>query len=85
MNTRRKEDNCIAVIRSPIPYHVLKIPVVNVGIAKCSTAPKSDKVSIVTSINPPMTAGRIIGIASLKDISNLFKPKILPDSSIDLD
>ena len=31
---RSNEANCMAVWRSSIPYHVLKIPVVNVWIAK---------------------------------------------------
>ena len=61
------------------------MPVVNVGIEKCSTAPKSDSVSMITSINPPMIAGLIMGIASLKEISNLLKPRILPASNVDLD
>ena len=70
---------------SYIPYHVLNIPVVNVCIAKWSTAPKSDKVSIDTSIIPPIMAGLIIGTASLKNTWILFKPNNLAASIIACD
>ena len=74
-----KEANCIAVWRSYIPCQVLKIPVVKVWIAKWSTAPKSDRVSIITSIKPPIAAGLIIGRPSLKKTPISLKPSNLAD------
>ena len=44
---------------------VRNTPVVKVDMAKWSTAPKSEIVSIMTNIKPPMIAGLIIGIPNL--------------------
>ena len=77
--------NCIAVVKSYIPYQVLKIPVVNVETAKWSTAPKSDKVSIATIMVPAIKAGLTIGRANFKKINFWDKPNVLPTSNIDLD
>ena len=77
--------NCIAVVKSYIPYQVLKIPVVNVETAKWSTAPKSDKVSIATIMVPAINAGLTTGRASFKKINFWDKPNVLPISNIDLD
>ena len=77
--------NCIAVVRSYIPYQVLKIPVVNVETAKWSTAPKSDKVSIATIMVPAIKAGLTIGRANFKKINFWDKPNVHPTSNIDLD
>ena len=82
---KSNDANCIAVFKSYIPYHVLKIPVVNVAIAKCSTAPKSDNVSIITKAKPAKIAGRISGIDNLKNAPTLLKPKTLPASIIEID
>ena len=85
MNINSIEASCIAVAKSYIPYHVLKIPVVNVETAKWSTAPKSDKVSIATIMVPAINAGLTMGKASFKKINGWDKPKVLPTSNIDLD
>ena len=82
---KSNDANCIAVFKSYIPYHVLKIPVVNVAIAKCSTAPKSDNVSIITKAKPAKIAGRISGIDNLKNAPTLLKPKTLPASRSELE
>ena len=85
MNNKSIEDNCIAVFKSYIPYHVLKMPVVNVTIEKCSTAPKLEKTSIITRDKPAITAGLIKGIDNLWKTWNLLKPKVLPASIKDID
>ena len=54
-----------AVSISYIPYQVRNTPVVKVDMAKWSTAPKSEIVSIMTNIKPPMMAGLIIGTPNL--------------------
>ena len=72
---KRIEDNCNAVVKSYRPVQVLKIPVVNVGIAKCCTAPKSAKVSIATKVTPAMIAGLIKGIDKLNKVEIEFLPK----------
>ena len=79
------EASCIAVVKSYIPYQVLKIPVVNVETAKWSTAPKSDNVSIATIIVPAINAGLTSGRANLKKIDVFDSPSVLPTSNIDLD
>ena len=84
-NKNRKAANCFAVIISFIPNHVLKIPEVKVGTAKCSTAPKSDSVSIATNIIPAITAGRAKGRATFKKVLLFDKPKVLEISKISLD
>ena len=61
INNKRIEASCIAVSRSYRPYQVLKMPVVKVGMAKCSTAPKSERVSIATKAIPAKIAGLIKG------------------------
>ena len=61
------DDSCIADCKSYIPCHVLKIPVVKVGTAKCSTAPKSESVSIEIKAKPAIIAGLIIGNETRKN------------------
>ena len=73
-------ESCNAVFRSYKPNQVLKIPVVKVCIAKCSTAPKSDKVSIITKARPAIIAGLTKGTANLLNRDLLSKPSILPAS-----
>ena len=68
-NISKKLESCMAVLKSYIPYQVLKIPVVNVETAKWSTAPKSDKVSIATIMVPAINAGLTTGRASFKKIN----------------
>ena len=86
---RKKRNNkaasCFAVVRSFIPNHVLKIPVVKVGMAKCSTAPKSEIVSIATTISPAIIAGLANGNPSFKKVSFFDNPSVLPVSKISLD
>ena len=85
ININNIDASCIAVVKSYIPYQVLKIPVVNVEIAKWSTAPKSDKVSMATIIVPAIKAGLTKGRASFKKIDAWDKPNVLPTSNMDLD
>ena len=61
LNNKRIDASCIAVSKSYSPNQVLKMPVVKVGTAKCSTAPKSESVSIATSAIPAKIAGLIKG------------------------
>ena len=58
----------VAELKSFIPSQRLKIPNVIVSIAKNSTVPKSEIVSIRTRENPPIIAGLAIGRATLKKI-----------------
>ena len=67
---------CVAVTASFIPNHVLNIPVVNVGIPKKVTVPKSANASIAAKVTPKVIAGLAIGIEILKNISNCEAPNI---------
>ena len=75
----------MAVFKSYNPYQVLNIPVVNVWTAKWSTAPKSERVSIITNINPAIKAGRARGKEIFENIPIWPNPNSLPDSFIELD
>ena len=68
--------SCLAVVKSFSPNQVLKIPDVKVGIAKCSTAPKSDRTSIATNIRDATIEGLAIGNATLKNIKKIAKTGI---------
>ena len=77
--------SCLAVVKSFSPNQVLKIPDVKVGIAKCSTAPKSDRTSMPTNIRAATIEGLAIGNATLKKVLNLDKPRVRDTSKISLD
>ena len=77
--------SCLAVVKSFSPNQVLKIPDVKVGIAKCSTAPKSDRTSIATNIRDATIEGLAIGNATLKKVLNLDRPRVRDTSKISLD
>ena len=68
-NINNNAASCLAVVISFMPNQALKIPVVKVGIAKCSTAPKSEIVSIATIISPAIIAGLASGRASRRKVS----------------
>ena len=55
---------CVAAVKLFIPSQTLKMPSVSVSIAKYSTVPKSETVSIKTSANPATIAGRANGNAT---------------------
>ena len=84
--TKSKIDaSCIAVAKSYMPNHVLKIPVVKVGIAKCWTAPKSESVSIPTIAKLAKIAGLIRGNIIRVKLLSLLVPRTLAESNIGLE
>ena len=66
---------CVAVTASFMPNHVLNIPVVNVGIPKKVTVPKSANASIAARVTPKVIAGLAIGIEILKIYQIAKDPK----------
>ena len=79
------DESCIADCKSYIPCHVLNMPVVKVGTAKCSTAPKSESVSIEIKAKPAIIAGLMVGNETRKNLWNRFRPKVSADSRMDFD
>ena len=84
-NINNNAASCLAVVISFMPNQALKIPVVKVGIAKCSTAPKSEIVSIATIISPAIIAGLASGRASRRKVSFFDNPSVLAVSKTSLD
>ena len=68
-----------------MPSHVLKIPVVKVGIAKCWTAPKSESVSIHTNAKLAKIAGLIKGNIIRIKLLYLLVHRTLAESKIGLE
>ena len=68
MKVKLNTASWVAELKSFIPSQRLKIPNVIVSMAKNSTVPKSEIVSIRTRENPPIIAGLAIGRATLKKI-----------------
>ena len=61
-NIDRTVQSIKAAVKAAEEDSGVEIKVVNVGIAKCSTAPKSARVSIATKATPAIIAGLINGI-----------------------
>ena len=79
-NSKRINDNWLAVFKSSKANQELYIPVVKVETLKKETVPKSVNVSMATKDNPTTMAGLAEGRIILKNDFFLEKPKFFPSS-----